>query len=299
MRTRAQIGEIALTIEGDHRVLGQIVDQLDLVRLTFGLHQFQRLGAGQLKALERVIRLDDALHFLFDLLEIVGRKGLGAIKVIVETVVDSRTDGQLGIRIERLDRLRQHMGRSVAVNAAAFLVRKGQKLNFAVVVDHGFEVFHFAVDLGGDRFFLQFVRNGSGNFQCRHGRFKFFCVASEHDFHKLFSSVSVNKNSVSSAIEITQGTELIPRFHPNCRSSMRPLKQALTCLAPAWSEGGFPFRICRMRSQPRRILSSGVPKTTLSSSPHAIECDYRPLFCICQCFPVQFYAKGQNHSMVS
>lgn len=87
------------------------------------------------------------------------------------------------------------MGRSVAVNAAAFLVRKGQKLNFTVVVDHGFEVFHFAVDLGGDRFFLQFVRNGSGNFQCRHGRFKFFCVASEHDFHKLFSSVSVNKNS--------------------------------------------------------------------------------------------------------
>ena len=130
MRAGAQVGETLLPVEGDNAVLGQVVDEFHLVRLV--LHQFQRLFAGQLEALQFGVLLDDAAHFLFHVLEEFGREGLVHIKVVVKAVVDGRADGQLRLRAQGLDRLRQHMAGGVAQRPAAVGVVKGDKFHFAV-----------------------------------------------------------------------------------------------------------------------------------------------------------------------
>ena len=49
--TGAQVGEVALGIEGNDGILGQVVDQLHLIGLVFGLHIGNGLGPGLLAAL--------------------------------------------------------------------------------------------------------------------------------------------------------------------------------------------------------------------------------------------------------
>ena len=76
MGAGAQVGEVALAVEGDHRVLGQILDQFHLVGLARLFAEGQGFGTGQFKALQPLVSLDDAGHFLFHLGQKFGRKGL-------------------------------------------------------------------------------------------------------------------------------------------------------------------------------------------------------------------------------
>ena len=57
---------------------------------------------------------DDLLHLGFDLFQIVGRERRLAREVVVEAVVDHRTDRDLGIRKQPLRRLREQMRGRVA-----------------------------------------------------------------------------------------------------------------------------------------------------------------------------------------
>ena len=60
MRACAEVGELALTVEADDGILGQVVDKLDLIGLVLLFHELYSLGAGQLEALE----LELLLHIL-------------------------------------------------------------------------------------------------------------------------------------------------------------------------------------------------------------------------------------------
>ena len=51
MGTGAQIGEIALLVEANYSILGQIVDELNLIGLFLFFHKFDGFLTGQLKAL--------------------------------------------------------------------------------------------------------------------------------------------------------------------------------------------------------------------------------------------------------
>ena len=52
------------------------------------------------------------------------REGERRIKIVVEAVVDGRADGQLDLRIQALDRLRENVRYRVTVGVAVFLVLK-------------------------------------------------------------------------------------------------------------------------------------------------------------------------------
>ena len=67
MRTGAEVGELALLVEADDGVLGQVVDELDLERLVLLLHELDGFRARQLKALELELFLADLAHFGLDL----------------------------------------------------------------------------------------------------------------------------------------------------------------------------------------------------------------------------------------
>ena len=64
MRAGAEVGELALLIEADVRVGGQIVDELDLERLVLLLHELDGFLARQLKALELELFLAEPVSML-------------------------------------------------------------------------------------------------------------------------------------------------------------------------------------------------------------------------------------------
>ena len=125
VRTGAEVGELALLVEADDGVLGQVVDELDLERLVLLLHELDGFLARQLKALELELFLADLAHLRLDLLQILRRKGEGSEQIVVEAVLDAGADGELHLGPQALDRLRQHMGAGVPIGLAVLGIFKG------------------------------------------------------------------------------------------------------------------------------------------------------------------------------
>ena len=134
MRACAEVGELALRVERDVRIFGQIVDQLDLIRLVFFLHIFDGFLARQLEALELQLFLADLAHLGLDGVEIFLREVERSVEVIIEAVVDGRADGQLDLRPQALDGLRHDVGTGVPVRFAVLRVFKRE----FIVFGHGF-----------------------------------------------------------------------------------------------------------------------------------------------------------------
>ena len=127
----AQVGELALLIEGDVGVLGQILDQLHLEGLRLLLHELNGLGPGQLEPLQLQLLLADLPHLRLDLGQILLCEGKGCVQIVVKTAVDGRADGQLHLRPQALDSLSQHVGAGVPIGLAILLVFKRVLVFFA------------------------------------------------------------------------------------------------------------------------------------------------------------------------
>ena len=134
VRAGAEVGELALGVEGNVRVFGKIVDQLDLIRLVLFLHIFDGFLARQLEALELQLFLADLAHLGLDGVEIFLREVERSVEVIIEAVVDGRADGQLDLRPQALDGLRHDVGTGVPVRFAVLRVFKRE----FIVFGHGF-----------------------------------------------------------------------------------------------------------------------------------------------------------------
>ena len=125
MRAGAEINEFTLTVKRDNGVLRQVIDELDLIRLVALLHELQRFGARKLKALETQLFLADLAHLGLELLEHLGRERLGAVKIVIETVLDGRADRQLHLGVQALHGLRKNVAGGVTVGVLIGLVFKG------------------------------------------------------------------------------------------------------------------------------------------------------------------------------
>ena len=71
MGAGAEIRELALLVEGDMGVCGQVVDKLHLVGLCLLLHELQSLLPGQLEPLQLQLLLADLPHLRLDLLQML------------------------------------------------------------------------------------------------------------------------------------------------------------------------------------------------------------------------------------
>ena len=98
-----------------------------------------------------MVLLDDFAHLVLQRLQHFRSKGDGRVKVVIEPVVNGGADGELGLGIEALYRLGEHVRRGVPECKAAALVVKGQKLQAAVLFYNGGQVAHRPVDLGRKR----------------------------------------------------------------------------------------------------------------------------------------------------
>ena len=109
MRAGAQIDKVALLIERDYGVLRQIVDQLDFVRLAFFFHVFNGFCSRKLESFQRIVGLRDLFHFFLDLVEVLFAEFVIGIEVVIKSVFDGRSDGQLCVRPEVFDGLRHYV----------------------------------------------------------------------------------------------------------------------------------------------------------------------------------------------
>ena len=130
MRAGAEVGKIALLIEANNSVLGQVINELYLIGLLLFFHKFDSFSAGQLKTLEFELFLADFAHFGFQSSQIIGSERSRSIKIIVEAVIDAGADGQLYIGVQSFHSLRQYVGAGVPIGFAIVFVFKGKLFFF-------------------------------------------------------------------------------------------------------------------------------------------------------------------------
>jgi hypothetical protein len=130
---------------------GDALDDLALVRLVG--EQIQRIGRRHLVADERLIGLDDLGHLGLDRGEVVvaERLAAGQFEVVVEPVLDRRTDGELRSLEQLRDRLRHDMRRRVPQHMAAFVAVCGDDGDRRAVRKRAIQVPFLAVDDRGNR----------------------------------------------------------------------------------------------------------------------------------------------------
>ena len=151
VRSAAKIGKFALRIESNRRVLGQFFNKFDFVSFVLLFHKSKRFRAGNDLANKRIIGLDDRVHFLFYCLEIGVRYRLIKVDIVVETVLDGRTDRKFSVLVKSFNRLRHNVRCAVTIHFHTLFVTGGQNRQHTIVIEHGVEIDFFAVNNRSDR----------------------------------------------------------------------------------------------------------------------------------------------------
>ena len=107
--------------------------------------------AADFLALQLEILLDDLLHFLFNIGEVTFAELTIHVDVIIEAIVDGRTNGQLDILIliKALECLRENVRCRMAERPATVLVLERQKSNGCILRERRHEIHRLAVELRG------------------------------------------------------------------------------------------------------------------------------------------------------
>ena len=83
----------------------------------------------------RIVRVDNLAHFLFDLLEIFRRERLFAGKVVIEAIINDWANRDLRVGIEFLYRLGEHVGRIMADQFKAFGIIRRDEFHLCVAIE--------------------------------------------------------------------------------------------------------------------------------------------------------------------
>jgi hypothetical protein len=121
VRPAAEIGEVALRVEGDRTVGG--VDELDLVPLSLLREHPLRLLGRDLLARPLPPFLQLASDLGLDPLEVLLADRLGELEVVVEPVLDRRTDRDLHAGIEPADGFREQVRGGVTEHVERVRIR--------------------------------------------------------------------------------------------------------------------------------------------------------------------------------
>ena len=132
MRAAAEVEPVALLVDRDLLVRRDGLHQFDLKGFAVLFEEGHGLVARPFLAHDGFVGGDDLAHFFFDRGEILGRKRLLAIKIVIKTVLDHRADGDLRARIERLHGVGEHMGGVVADQFQRTRIVPVEKLDFRV-----------------------------------------------------------------------------------------------------------------------------------------------------------------------
>ena len=96
MGSPAKVGELVHCVDGDYLVLRQVVDKLCFVRLV--LEKFKSLLAAYFLPDKVLFLIDDIPHPFLDLGEIVHLERTRKVKIIIKTIFNGWSDGNLCLR---------------------------------------------------------------------------------------------------------------------------------------------------------------------------------------------------------
>jgi len=152
VRAAAQVDEVAVAIQGDLRVGGQIPDPRDLELLTRIAEAAQRLFARDHFAFEGRTRVDDALHLLGDRGQVFGRESVRHVEVVLELLaVVGATDVDLGSGPQPLHGIGHHVFGRVSDHFGAFRIAAGDQTQRAAARQRRAQVEPLAVELRSKR----------------------------------------------------------------------------------------------------------------------------------------------------
>ena len=146
--------------------------ELDLERLALFLEEALGLVARHHCLREWLVARDDLAHALLDRREILRGERLGAVEIVVETVLDHRTDRHLSVRPQRLHRVGEHMRRVVADKLEGARIVAADELEARVPFNRVGEVDERAVAHRRDRAFGERRRDGFGDLEAGDARLK-------------------------------------------------------------------------------------------------------------------------------
>ncbi len=150
VRSPAEVEPVALRVDIDVLVLGDCVDQLDLVALALLGEHFLGLVTRPDFPGERLVARNDLRHLPLNDRQVFGREGLIAGKIVIEAVLDHRADGDLGAGPEFLHGFGEHVRGIVPDQFQRARVVAGDDLKIAGRTDRLGKVAHCAIERIGD-----------------------------------------------------------------------------------------------------------------------------------------------------
>ena len=171
VRPAAEVDELALAVDRDLLVVGEVADDLGLVVLADRSEVPDRVVALPDLAGDGLVAGDDLAHARLHRLQVGRREGFVAGEVVVEAVFDGRPDGDLNVRVELLRGLGEGVRGVVADELEDFGVRvlAGHDLDGAVRGDGTREVAEAAVEADRERGLREAGRDGGGDVVARDG----------------------------------------------------------------------------------------------------------------------------------
>ena len=136
MRAGAEVYEIALAIERNHRVFRKVTDELRFIGLSLFFHELNGLLPGQSKFLQLISFFDDFLHLSFQFIQILpGKRRM--FKIIIISGIDTGPDSQFSIGIKPFHRFCQHVGCRMPYHLQSCFVICCQNVQAAVLIHYG------------------------------------------------------------------------------------------------------------------------------------------------------------------
>ena len=111
MRTAAQIHPRPLLVHRDHFTLRQRFDNLHLIVLAQVPKLCNRVLAAHFESLNGEISLNNISHTLFDGVKVFATETMPRGKIVIETILDGRSNSDLSTGIQLLHRHSQQVGR--------------------------------------------------------------------------------------------------------------------------------------------------------------------------------------------
>ena len=146
MGPAAQVGEAAVGVEGDGTVL-ETSDEVALVLVAFLSIGVHGLGLGYFLAYEMLFLAGQLYHLVLDLLEVrVGDGPVPQIHVIVESVLDRRSDTELDAGVKEFQCLGHKVGRRVPERGLGLLILPFMQLELTALIKGKLKVYYLSVE---------------------------------------------------------------------------------------------------------------------------------------------------------
>ena len=145
VRACAEIHKLSLLIEADLRIFRKILNKLYLIRFIFFFKKFNSLCSWFCKSGNGQVLFYDFFHLSLDLRKIFCCDRLITVNIIIEAILNRRSNCKLHLREKAFDSLSHNMGSGMTECSFAALTVKGEDIQLTVSVNHCTKIYNLSV----------------------------------------------------------------------------------------------------------------------------------------------------------